>query len=104
VLEVELDDSRTQHELDGKLAVLLERAQAQPLSRDRAEQEPFRQVRPLVGRFGLRAGEYDLALKSRIAQARRDGVPRGTAADDYRFRDDYLFLVSSRRRSRDHTT
>jgi hypothetical protein len=51
--------------------------------------------------LGLRADEDDLALKSSIAKPRRDGVARGTPADDYRFRDDYLFLVSSRRRSRD---
>ena len=61
-------------------------------------------MRSFIRRFGLRANENDLALKSRIAQAGCDGVPRGTPADDYRFSDDYLFLVSSRRRSRDHTT
>ena len=60
-------------------------------------------MRPLVRRFGLRADEHDLALKSAVAQAGRDGVSRGTPADDYGFRGDYLFLVSSRRRSRDHT-
>lgn len=60
-------------------------------------------MRPFVWRFGLCADERDLALESCVAKAGSDGIPRGTPADDYRFRDCYPFLVSSRRRSRDHT-
>jgi hypothetical protein len=39
-------------------------------------------VRPFIRSFWFRADENDLALKARIAQACRDGVPRGTSADD----------------------
>jgi hypothetical protein len=52
-------------------------------------------VRPLVGDFRFGTGEQDLALKARVAQACRGGVPGGTTADDY------CFLCNSRTRSSD---
>jgi hypothetical protein len=74
---------------------LLPRAQSQAVSRHRSEQDAFGEVRPLVGDFGFGAGEQDLALKTRVAQACRGGVPGGTSADDY------CFLDSSRTRNSD---
>jgi hypothetical protein len=94
-LEVELGDPCTQKELDPKLAILLARSQSEAVSRHRAEQEAFREVWTLVWDFCFGAGEQDLALKARVAQARSGGVPGGTTADDYRFLD------SSRTRSSD---
>jgi hypothetical protein len=43
-------------------------------------------VWPLVGDLRLRAGEQNLALKARVAQARSGGITGGASADDYCFR------------------
>jgi len=96
MLHVQLGYPLAEEELDPELAVLLARAQSKTISWHRAKQEALREVRPLVGESGLGAYKLDFALKARVAQAGCDGVPRGTAADDQRFR------VNSRTRSRDH--
>ena len=94
-LEVELGDPRTQKQLDPKLAILLARTQTQTVSGHRSEQEALGKVRSLVRDLRFRAGEQDLALKARVAQARGSSVPRGTTADDY------CFLCNSRTWSSD---
>lgn len=103
-LEVELGDPRTQNELDSKLAILLARTQTQTVSRHRSEQEAFGKVGPLVRDFRLGTGEQDLALKARVAQARGDGVPRGTTADDYCFRSNSRTRSSDQARYPPRTT
>jgi len=95
MLEVELGDPRVQKKLDPKLPILPMRAQFQAVSWHRSEQETLGKVRSLVRDLWLRAGEQDLALKARIAEARRGGVPGGTTADDY------CFFCNSRTRSSD---
>jgi hypothetical protein len=95
MLEINFGDPRTQHELDTKLAILLMRAQTQAIAGHRPKQEAFGQVRSLIRGFRFGAGEQDLALKARVTQAGRRGIPRGTTADDYCFR------CSSRRRRSD---
>ena len=40
-------------------------------------------MRAFVGRIWLRADESDPPVEPGIAKTRRDGVPGGTAADDY---------------------
>jgi hypothetical protein len=94
-LDVNLGHPLTQKELDPKLSILVAGAQTQAVSRHGSEQETFGKVWPLVRDFCFGAGEQDLALKARVAQARRRGVPGGTTADDYCFR------CSSRTRRRD---
>jgi hypothetical protein len=61
-------------------------------------------VRSLVRNLRLRAGEQDLPLKARVAQARGGGIPGGTAADDYCFLDSSRTWSSDQARYPPRTT
>ena len=69
-------------QLDCKLPILLAWSQAESVRRNGPEEVTLGEMRPLVGRLGLRPDQRDLPLESRVTKTRRHSIAGGSAADD----------------------